>query len=637
MKAALFTAVAALVGSALADGSHHVRRHGHDAMHRRRAVEAGSGVSNSTCGCTTTTITYYGAPTTITQPAPVTSQTAVTSQTTTTILSTSYSTVTVHVVPSSSSVAAVPESVVPSSSSVAAVPESVAPSSSSSSAPAAPPAPETSVAPLPTPSITTFPTPGTYTIPATTLTVTSETTVCGATTSQVPSGTHTVGGVTTVVETSTTVICPYATVKPSGSTVTSVIETTTYVCPSAGTYTIAPITTYVPTSTVIVYPTPASFTPGTYTQPEQTVTVTETSYTYICPFSTGLASTSAPAPATSAPATSAPVPATSAPATSAPAPASSAPATSAPAPASSAPATSAPAPSSAPAETSSAAPSSSAPVSSSSAPAPSSTGGIIGGSKFAVTYSPYTSQGGCKAKSDVLADIAVAKQKGFNTIRIYSTDCSGLEFVGEAAKQNGLKLILGVFISSSGISQAQEQVSAIASWAQWELVSFIVIGNEAIQNGYVSAGDLAGFISSAKASLQKAGYSGEVTTTEPLDIWQEYGSTLCGAVDVVGANLHPFFNAKVTPSQAGEFVKSELEILAGICPGKETYNLETGWPNAGNANGDAVPGVAEQRTALQAIVESSGGKSVFFSYADDLWKAPGEFDVEQHWGCIDAF
>lgn len=489
---------------------------------------------------------------------------------------------------------------------------------------------------LPTAAVTSFPTPGTYTIPAKTITVSEETTVPAPTTTAVPPGTHTVGGVTTVVVTRTTITCPYATIEPSGSTVTSVIRETTYVCPSAGTYTIAPITTYVPTSTVLVIPTPATITPGTYTQPEQTVTVTETDYTYVCPFSTGLPSGAA---ATGLPntagVTTTPV---SVPAyTPAPAPASS-PVSSAAgsSPAGSSPVSAPAAPASSPATATASA---SAVPTGTSSTATDSNGKINGGQRYGITYSPYTSDGQCKDKSSVEQDIAQIKARGFTAVRIYSTDCNGLEYVGAAARAAGLRLIIGVYISSSGISAAQDQVTTIASWAQWDLVDLVVVGNEALLNGWVDASSLAGFISSCKSTFQQSGYSGMVTTAEPLNIWQQYGSTLCGVVDRVGGNVHPFFNSQVAPEDAGDFVKSELALLDGICPGLKAnaINLETGWPHAGDANGLAVPGTIQQLTALTSISNSCGDRSVFFSFADDLWKQAGEFDVEKSWGCLDVF
>jgi len=255
-----------------------------------------------------------------------------------------------------------------------------------------------------------------------------------------------------------------------------------------------------------------------------------------------------------------------------------------------------------------------------------------------MTYSPYTSGGQCKTKQEVLSDLKIIKGKGFNLVRVYSTDCSGLEFIGDACKELSLSIIMGVYIDGSGISAAQEQVTEIAKWAEWDMVKLIVVGNEAIQSGYVDAASLASFIKSASSSFKAAGYTGVITTTEPINVWQQYGSaTLCSAVDIVGANIHPFFNADVTAEKAGEFTKGEFEELEKICGGKDVINLETGWPNAGNANGAAIPGTAQQATAIKSIAKAVGSKSIFFSYSDDTWKNPGEFNVEQHWGCSSVF
>lgn len=597
MKGSIFAA-AALVGSAMADGVH--RRH--DAFHQRREASASVWSSSvpaaeETCGCTTKVITYYGdatlVPVETIAPPSTSSATSTstpipesTSTLTSTVHSTSTSTLTVTVSGSSSA------------------PASTAPVASSTAV-ASTPAVE-----LPTPGVSTFSTTGVYTIPATTITVHDTTTVCGATSTEVPSGTHTYGGVTTIVETATTVVCPYATVKPSGSTVTSVIETTTYVCPSAGTYTVVPpTTTTVPTSTVLVYPTPQTIVPGTYTQEENIVTVTRTDYTYICPVATSsLASTSAAA-----------VPTTVAATTTAAATTTTA----------------------APVATSSASSSASSVASSSSTTSAATSTGVptvLGEGQYGMTYSPYTSGGNCKTKQEVLSDLKVIKGKGFNLIRVYSTDCSGLEFIGDACKELSLSIIMGVYIDGSGVSAAQEQVTAISKWAEWDMVKLIVVGNEAIQSGYIDATSLASFIKSASSSFKAAGYTGVITTTEPINVWQQYGAaTLCSAVDIVGANIHPFFNADVTAEKAGEFTKGEFEELEKICGGKDVINLETGWPNAGSANGAAVPGTAEQATAIKSIAKAVGSKSIFFSYSDDTWKNPGEFNVEQHWGCSGVF
>lgn len=252
-----------------------------------------------------------------------------------------------------------------------------------------------------------------------------------------------------------------------------------------------------------------------------------------------------------------------------------------------------------------------------------------GGSHWCMTYSPYNADGTCKSSSLVATDVKSIAAKGFSSIRLYSTDCSGLQNVGNAAKANGLNLVLGVYISNSGISGAKAQLNEITSWAagDWGCVEMIVIGNEAVFNGYCSVSTLVTFISNAKSVFAKAGYTGPVTTTEPLNIISENAHELCPVLDVAAANIHPFFNAAVTAEGAGEFVAKELALLESICPGLEVYNLETGWPSAGLPNGAAIPGPSEQVAAIESIKKTAGGKCAFFSFVDDLWKVEGQFGV----------
>lgn len=488
------------------------------------------------------------------------------------------------------------------------------------------PTSEVIVVPVPTPAPVTFPTPGTYTIPATTITLTDTTTVCGATSTQVPPGTHTVGGVTTVVETATTIVCPVATISTSGTVVTSVIVQTTYVCPAAGTYTIAPITTVVPSSTVLVYPVPTSYAPGTYTAPEKVVTVTETDYVTWCPFASSGLPTSTPAPAP---------PVTTSPVNYPPPPAQS----SQEAPVSQPAASSAPA-YTPPAYTPPAAPK---PKASPKPQAQAPSGGLSGSNDhYGITYTPYEAATGlCKAASEVDQDISKLKDAGFQVLRVYSTDCDTLENVGNACKKYGIEMIIGVFVKGDGCSydtpDIKTQVDAIAAWAQWDLVKLIVVGNEAIMNGFCSATQLAELVTSVKGKC--GGYSGPYTISETLNIWQQpaVSSAICGVVDVTGANIHPFFNSATTPEMAGDFVSGQLDLLSKICPGNDVINLECGWPKQGECNGVACPGQSEQSTAIKTIREKCGSKTVFFSYDDDLWKQPGSFGCEQSWGAAAAF
>lgn len=259
------------------------------------------------------------------------------------------------------------------------------------------------------------------------------------------------------------------------------------------------------------------------------------------------------------------------------------------------------------------------------------------GNKFGMTYSPYTANSQCKDQGTVSKDIAAMASKGFTSVRVYSTDCNTLEYVGAACKANGMKVILGVFISETGISGAQPQVDAIAKWAQWDLVELIVVGNEAVFSGRCSAADLAGFIASSKQTFKSAGFKGAVSTTDELSVWQSQGSVWCDVVDVVTANLYAFFNPNTAAEDAGSFIQAQIADLSQICPGKQVYVMESGWPSAGECNGNACPSPENQATAIKGIQAAVGAKVVFFSYEDEAWKQPGQFGVEQHWGCGSLF
>ena len=106
--------------------------------------------------------------------------------------------------------------------------------------------------------------------------------------------------------------------------------------------------------------------------------------------------------------------------------------------------------------------------------------------------------------------------------------CNGLENVGASCEKHGLKIIIGIFIKDS-IDNAREQKDCITKWAKFELVELAVIGNEAVFSNKTCAEELASFIKECKTEWSGKGYTGPITTSEPLNIWQESGfkSSIC--------------------------------------------------------------------------------------------------------------
>ena len=299
------------------------------------------------------------------------------------------------------------------------------------------------------------------------------------------------------------------------------------------------------------------------------------------------------------------------------------------------------APSSSETPSSYAAPSSSSTSSSASATATASNTITPNGDKWAFCYTPYANDGQCKTADAVAKDVASIKAKGFTSVRLYATDCDGPQNVGKAAAEHGLRLILGIWVDASGIgANTDKQIETLTQWGkdQWDLVEMVVAGNEAMFYGYTNAEGLAAFVNDVRSKFRAAGFNGPVGTSEVPGSFIDNAAVLCPAVDYAGANIHPFFTATVSADGAGDFVAKVLDNVAAACNHeKEAYNLESGWPSLGSPNGMAIPGAEDQKVAIKSIMEKAGGKTAVFSYENDAWKAPGQFGVEQHWGCADLF
>jgi exo-beta-1,3-glucanase (GH17 family) len=273
---------------------------------------------------------------------------------------------------------------------------------------------------------------------------------------------------------------------------------------------------------------------------------------------------------------------------------------------------------------------------------------VTNGNYWAMTYTPYASNGDCKSASEVKGDIAKIAEMGFTTIRSYSTDCGVFENVVPACAEHGLKVIFGIFLTGGGSTgkgpfspYADEQLQAIIKNAPKDLIAMIIVGNEFLFNGYGTAPELASYIDHVRDECIGAGFPSDiaVTTTEPVAQMIEFGDILCSHMDVFTVQIHPFFNSGTYAADAGDFAVSQLALAAAVCPetaAKGQYITEIGWPSAGDSNGVAVPGKAEQKAAMKSILEKVGKESCIFSFQNDLWKAPGALNVEQAFGCADA-
>ncbi|KAH7029326.1 glycoside hydrolase superfamily [Microdochium trichocladiopsis] len=253
-----------------------------------------------------------------------------------------------------------------------------------------------------------------------------------------------------------------------------------------------------------------------------------------------------------------------------------------------------------------------------------------------ITYSPYTSSGGCKTQDQVSDDIGDFAAS-YGTIRLYGVDCDQVEFVSKALGKNyNNKLLLGIFNLKDIAGQVQTMAQGLKG--NWSRVDTVSVGNELVNNGGASVGQVVAALKEAKEALKSAGYTGNVVIVDTFNAVIA-NPQICDVSSYCAVNMHPFFDPNTSADQAGAFMTTQLARIKSVLKDKSQRIVvtETGWPWKGSSNGRAVPGVSQQEAALTAIkgAFASSPTNVFlFTAFNDLWKKSEKstFYAEQFWG-----
>lgn len=237
-----------------------------------------------------------------------------------------------------------------------------------------------------------------------------------------------------------------------------------------------------------------------------------------------------------------------------------------------------------------------------------------------VCYDPdHASAPGAMTAESVLEDMTVIKAQGFDTVRTYISQF-GNNNLGLLIASANVTAALGVPYPQSDYST---QLDAAVTAANAGNVGYIFVGNENLAGATSVPGELISLIQKVKSLVPGTVKVGTVQrNTEMINHSYISGwSELVAACDVLGVNVHPYFNPGTTADTAIDVVNSQWEVMVKTF-GDKLMITETGWPSEGTLLGN-IGSVASQETFYNDFKAWSRSlpESFFFQLFDTPYKA----------------
>ncbi|MBN8985738.1 MAG: beta-(1-6) glucans synthase, partial [Rhizobiales bacterium] len=256
-----------------------------------------------------------------------------------------------------------------------------------------------------------------------------------------------------------------------------------------------------------------------------------------------------------------------------------------------------------------------------------------------VSYAPFRGDQSPLVKGTMIPPEQIAQDfaqlaKISKCVRTYSVQ-NGLDKAPELARKAGLKLILGIWLGSNRVDNVVEIATAVRLAKDYaDAISAVVVGNEVLLRGEMTAADLAANIRSVKTQVKVP-----VTYADVWEYWLR-NRDIYDAVDFVTIHILPYWEDLPIPARyAATHVDSIRKRVAVAFPGKEILIGETGWPSAGRMREGALPSRANQARVVSEILTLAKQENFrvnLIEAYDQPWKRQLEGTVGGYWGLIDA-
>lgn len=257
---------------------------------------------------------------------------------------------------------------------------------------------------------------------------------------------------------------------------------------------------------------------------------------------------------------------------------------------------------------------------------------------WCLSYAPFR---GTQTPLDQTTHISAAQidddlgrlAKVTNCVRTYSTDY-GLDQIAGIAARHGLKVLQGLWLSSNPVKNHEQVTTAIALAKQYpDTIRAVVVGNEVLLRGEMTATDLANTVRTVKAQVPVP-----VTYADVWEFWLR-NRDVAAAADFITIHILPYWeDFPISAAQSGAHVRAIRQQVVEAFPGKEVIIGEVGWPSAGRMREGALPSPANQARVIGDVLDLAKRENFKVNVIeafDAPWKRALEGTVGGHWGLFD--
>lgn len=256
-----------------------------------------------------------------------------------------------------------------------------------------------------------------------------------------------------------------------------------------------------------------------------------------------------------------------------------------------------------------------------------------------VSYAPYYHDGVTPFKIDthiepaqIDSDLSLLSKR-FDCVRIYSVG-QGLDYVPEAARKLGLKVLLGAWIGWLSADNEKELNLAISLANRYpDTIKAMVVGNEVLLRGEQPEAVLQSYINRAKKATKVP-----VTYADVWEFWNKH-KNLEKSVDYITVHVLPYWEDD--PQSIDTAIQHANIVMDKLAHNfsKPIFIGETGWPSVGRQRGPSIPSQINQARYLREFIQNAQKKNWNYNLIeaiDQPWKRMSEGTVGGYWGLYDT-